>query len=79
MSKHQNKDAFFTYRQRLGNTIRKLRKARGYTQEVFAMDIVKMNVSYLAKIENGYINTSLRYLVRIAKGLKVKVADLIEF
>lgn len=74
-----NKDPYLHYREKLGDRIKALRKERGYTQEDFALDVVKMNVSYLAKIENGYVNTSVRYLIRIAQGLKVKVRDLIEF
>ena len=48
------------------------------TQEDLA-DKASTNVSYLAKIENGYVNTSVRYLVKIARGLGVKVKDLFEF
>lgn len=72
-------DPFYPYRKKLGKKIKQLRLERNLTQEEFAMDIVEMNVSYLAKIENGYVNTSLRYLIRIAGGLKVRVRDLIEF
>ena len=72
-------DKYLPYQKKLGNKIKKLRKERGYTQESFALDVVKMNVSYLAKIENGYVNTSLKYLIRIANGLNVKVCDLIDF
>lgn len=72
-------DPYLPYREKLGERIKELRKERDHTQESFALDVVKMNVSYLAKIENGYINTSLRYLIRIAKGLNVRVRDLIEF
>lgn len=79
VSKHPQKDQFYPYRKKLGDRIKKLRKDHDYTQETFAMDVVKMNVSYLAKIENGYINTSLRYLIRIANGFKIKVRDLIDF
>ena len=48
------------------------------TQEELA-DKASTNVSYLAKIENGYVNTSVRYLIKIARGLGVKVKDLFEF
>ncbi|MCB9813185.1 MAG: helix-turn-helix transcriptional regulator [Pseudomonadales bacterium] len=72
-------DQYLPYREKLGERIKDLRKKRGHTQESFALDVVKMNVSYLAKIENGYVNTSVNYLIRIAKGLNVKVRDLVEF
>ena len=67
------------YRKKLGKRIKDLRLELGHTQETFALDVVKMNVSYLAKIENGYINTTVHSLIRIAKGLKVEVRNLIEF
>ena len=48
------------------------------TQEDLA-DRANVNVSYLAKIESGYINASVRYLIKIAKGLKVNVKGLFDF
>lgn len=62
----------------LGLTIKKLRTEKGFTQESLAGE-AQINVSYLAKIENGYINVSLRYLIMISKALKIKVAELFEF
>ena len=62
----------------LGRTIKKIREQKELTQEDLA-DKADINVSYLAKIENGYVNTSVRYLVKISKGLGVKVKDLFEF
>lgn len=71
-------DNFEKQRITLGKTVKRLRKDRDLTQEELA-DRSKMNVSYLAKIENGYVNTTIRYLFKIAKGLKIKVKDLFEF
>jgi transcriptional regulator with XRE-family HTH domain len=65
-------------RQQLGKTIKALRHQKKMTQEDLA-EYADINVSYLAKIENGYVNTSVRYLIKIAKGLKAKVRDLFEF
>lgn len=62
----------------LGKTIEKLRKSKELTQEDLA-DKADMNVSYLAKIENGYINTTLKYLIKISRGLDVQAKDLFEF
>ena len=42
-------------------------------------DKASINVSYLAKIENGYVNTTIRYLIKVARGLKVRVGELFEF
>ncbi len=65
-------------RKTLGLTIKKFRQLKKLTQEDLA-DYADINVSYLAKIENGYVNTSIRYLIKISKGLKIKVRDLFEF
>ena len=65
-------------RRRLGETIKSIRESKRMTQEDLA-DKASTNVSYLAKIENGYVNTSVRYLIKIARGLKVQVKDLFEF
>lgn len=69
---------FISEQRKLGQTIKKIRQEKGLTQEGVAGE-AQINVSYLAKIENGYINTSLRYLIKIAAALKVRVGDLFEF
>ncbi|MBI5151337.1 MAG: helix-turn-helix transcriptional regulator [Candidatus Pacebacteria bacterium] len=65
-------------RKKLGLTIKKIRESKRMTQEDLA-DKASSNVSYLAKIENGYVNTSVRYLIKIARGLGVQVKDLFDF
>lgn len=65
-------------RRKLGQTIKDIRESKRMTQEDLAYK-ASTNVSYLAKIENGYVNTSVRYLIKIARGLKVQVKDLFEF
>ena len=77
-SYYQQKNEYEAERKQLGKTIKKLRNDRRMTQEDLA-DYSDINVSYLAKIENGYVNTSVRYLIKIAKGLKTKVLELFEF
>jgi transcriptional regulator with XRE-family HTH domain len=77
-SRYQQKNEYQKEREQLGLTIKKLRNERKMTQEDLADD-ADINVSYLAKIENGYVNTSVRYLIKIAKGLKTKVRELFEF
>ncbi|MDP4009804.1 MAG: helix-turn-helix transcriptional regulator [Candidatus Shapirobacteria bacterium] len=62
----------------LGQTIKRLRENVGITQEDLA-DKAHVNVSYLAKIETGYVNTTVRYLIKIARGLGVSVKELFEF
>ena len=65
-------------RKRLGKTIEKIRKSKNMTQEDLA-DRAHINVSYLAKIENGYVNTTVRYLIKISRGLDVTIQDLVDF
>ncbi len=65
-------------RKLLGETIRMIREKKRMTQEDLA-DKAQIDVSYLAKIENGYVNTTIRYLIKISKALGVKAKDLLEF
>ena len=62
----------------LGNTIRRLRENKKLSQEELASK-ANIDTSYLAKIENGYVNTTVRYLIKISRALGVKVKDLFEF
>ncbi len=77
-SRYSQDNPFQREREVLGNTIEKLRKQREMTQEDLA-EKASINVSYLAKIENGYVNTTVRYLIKLARGLHVSVKDLFEF
>jgi len=78
MASKYDQGEFLAQRKQLGKTIKKIRNEKGMTQEDLA-EYADVNVSYLAKIENGYVNTSVRYLIKIAKGLKTKVKELFEF
>lgn len=78
MGNYAQSAPFEKERKLLGDRITELRQEKKMTQEDLA-DKSEMNVSYLAKIENGYINTTLRYLIKIARGLRVKVKDLFNF
>ncbi len=78
MSGYTQDNPFHRERVTLGKTIEKLRHAKRMTQEDLA-DKAHINVSYLAKIENGYVNTTVRYLIKLARGLGVSVRDLFEF
>jgi transcriptional regulator with XRE-family HTH domain len=59
----------------IGANIRMLRHYQGYSQEGFASHI-EMDRSYLGCIERGERNISSLNLVRISKGLGVKVGEL---
>jgi DNA-binding XRE family transcriptional regulator len=60
----------------VGSTIRKLREARGLTQEQLASAVGMMR-SNISRIEAAKHRPTLETLERIAKALKVPVADLI--
>ena len=77
-ARYSQDNPFQREREVLGNTIERLRKARKMTQEDLA-EAAHINVSYLAKIENGYVNTTVRYLIKLSRGLKVSVKELFEF
>ncbi len=75
---YSSDNPFQRERKLLGQTIKHLRDKGGMTQEGLA-EKASINVSYLAKIENGYVNTTVRYLIKLARGLKVPVKALFEF
>lgn len=62
----------------LGTRIRELRKARKWTQEDLAA-ATDFEVSYIGGLEAGLRNPTLRNLVSVAKGLRVKLPELFEF
>lgn len=59
----------------VGANVRRLRKARGLTQEQLAHD-ADIDLTYLGGIERGRRNPSLSVLVRVATALGAKPADL---
>ena len=66
------------YRLELGRTIRSLRSAQGISTRKFSA-MVGISKTTLVNIEGGKANPSLDLLVRIARGLNVSVANLIDF
>jgi transcriptional regulator with XRE-family HTH domain len=62
-------------RQRFGVRLRQLRKKRGWTQAAMA-DILGLDRSYLAEIEEGKRNVCLMNIEVIAKGLRLTLAQL---
>lgn len=59
----------------LGLRIRDLRRAQGLTQEELSEKLGMLAPNY-ARIEQGRMNVTVDTLTRIAKVLKVRVADL---
>ena len=62
-------------RLRLGNTIRRLREARGVSQEAFAHK-AKVHRTTMSEIERGLSNISVDIAERIALALDVSLSDL---
>jgi transcriptional regulator with XRE-family HTH domain len=61
-----------------GKNLRKVRKARGFTQAQLANDI-GVEISQISRIERGIINTSIGNCNAISKIFKVPVKDLFDF
>jgi transcriptional regulator with XRE-family HTH domain len=61
---------------RLGQAVRELRSAAGYSQESFAAKI-KVHRTFMGTIERGNTNVSLDTLERLARGLEMGVWELI--
>ncbi len=59
----------------IGERIRELRMAAGYSQEVFA-ERAGLNRTHMSDIERGEANMTLQTLKVIADTLKVKLAEL---
>ena len=78
MRGYSHDNPFQKERSMLGDRIRSIREKKRMTQEDLA-DKAEIDVSYLAKIENGYVNTTIRYLIKVSKALGVKAKDLLDF
>lgn len=62
---------------RVGRAIRTLREATGLSQEAFA-DSIDMHRAYYSSIERGEKNITLDTLHRLAVGLGLTMADLLQ-
>ena len=60
---------------KIGQRIRELRKAKGFSQEDFAYE-VGLDRTYMGSVERGERNVAAINLIRIAKTLKVEVGEL---
>lgn len=61
--------------EKFGKRIKKLREKRNLSQFKFAYEI-DMNVSYLATVEAGKRNISLKNIEKIAKGFDISISEL---
>jgi transcriptional regulator with XRE-family HTH domain len=62
----------------LGNRIRVIRKAKGWTQEALGAK-ADISYKYVGEIERGQQNPSFDTLVKIADALAVELSDLFRF
>lgn len=62
----------------LGQNIKKYRELKGFTQNELA-EKVNLSREYIADIERGLKNISLRKLYMIVDALCIKCSDLINF
>ncbi len=60
---------------KFGAKVRKLRQAKGLSQEAFA-DICGLHRTYVGAIERGERNVSLENIEKIAKALGISIASL---
>jgi transcriptional regulator with XRE-family HTH domain len=58
-----------------GNTLRKLRDERGYSQEELA-ERAGLHRNYVGGVERGERNVALENIVKLAKALSVSPRDL---
>jgi transcriptional regulator with XRE-family HTH domain len=63
-------------RKQIGRTVRRLRLGRRLSQEQLALE-ADIDRTYMSGIERGISNPSVVLLSRMAKVLKVSVADLV--
>ncbi|MGA2770096.1 MAG: helix-turn-helix transcriptional regulator [Bryobacteraceae bacterium] len=61
----------------MANRVKLLRRSRRWTQEKLA-ERASMQRSYLADLERGYRNPSVRTLLKLANALGVRIRDLFE-
>lgn len=61
--------------QRFGERVRKLRQAKGYSQEAFALQC-ELDRTYVSGIERGVRNPTLQVLLILARGLGTTISNM---
>jgi transcriptional regulator with XRE-family HTH domain len=64
-------------RQRLGQNLRRLREARGWSQEAFA-DEAGLHRTYVSDIERGARNPTIKVVEKLALALNTSVGSLFD-
>jgi len=62
---------------KVGETVRRLRAAQGYSQESFAQE-ARLNRAYMGGVERGQRNVGVVNLYRIAEALNMSLSDLFD-
>lgn len=65
------------HRKRLGETIRAFREKAEMSQELLA-ERSELHHNYLGEVERGEKAATIDTLVKIAKGLRLEVSDLVQ-
>ena len=64
--------------QKFGARIKKIRKAKGMTQEQLT-EKARIDFSFMNRIESGKKNPSLKTIAKLARALGVKLSELFNF
>ena len=62
-------------RRNFGKRVRELRNSKGFSQESLA-DAANLHRTYIGSIERGEQNISIDNIAKIAKALKISLAEL---
>ena len=73
---NQNRKASPEILWRLATNLKRLRKARGYTQKELA-NLCGLTKTYISNVEQGTVNISLSNLEALMNGLDCAVEDLL--
>ena len=64
-------------RDRLAQNLRKLRQAKGLSQEAFA-DEAGLHRTYISDLERAARNPTITVVAKVAKALEVRIGDLLD-
>jgi transcriptional regulator with XRE-family HTH domain len=68
-------ETFTAQLRKLGEAVRTERRRRSMTQEKLA-EIADVDPTFISQVERGVVNLSFKNLARVARGLRLKVAEL---
>ncbi len=69
---------FDTFKKRFAEKVRTLRKEKGITQEAMEDHVEGISYRTMQQIEENKANPTMKTLFNLAKGLGVKVKDLLD-